>query len=226
MIIRALWFLVAISFFQSSQLLSQEITVGSYNIRYFGSREHSRSSEEIQKLASRINSFNCDVLCCQEINTSGDGNQNGTRDWNELLDALGSNYRGWWGTTGSGQSLAFIWRKDRVKLSDLGEVRTLHRKGSQGEKKSFPRIPLHAYVKSLDGEMDFHLINVHLYWGSNSARFREAKQLNRWVKNLQESNDDNQVVITGDFNTKPLGENESGNSKTVENLLKLSLIHI
>ena len=126
MFLRVLCFSVAISFFQSTHVFSQELTIGSYNIRYFGSTGHKRFTEEIEQLADRISDFKCDILCCQEINKDGDANQNSIRDWEELLNALGDKYKGWWGTTGGGQRLAFIWRKDRVKLSDLGEATCAH----------------------------------------------------------------------------------------------------
>lgn len=207
----------------STTSVAQEVTVGSFNIRFFGSSDDfARSKEEIKALATYIKDMNCDVVCCQEIDHSGDANENGKRDLRELMDSLGDKFSSWYGQTGGGQGLLFIWRNDRVELKDRGELNGIHREKPPGSnKKSFPRIPLSAYVRPKNGGPDFRLITVHLYWGNNKARFHEAKQLNSWVKAyLAEHGSDKDVLLIGDCNTKPLGQGESGQSKTIDNLEK------
>ena len=196
------------------------ITIGSFNIEWFGGANKPRTDGQISKLAAYIRSLEVDILACQEINPNGDRSGNGTSDWSDLLTELGPTFDGWYGNTGTGgQRLAFIWRTDRVDVSDLGELRGVQRQVVAGTtKRTFPRIPITAYVRSQGDGVDFRMIAVHLYWTTNAARYAEATQLNQWLQMYQQGQDDADVIVIGDCNTKPMGEGESHDSTTIDNL--------
>lgn len=198
------------------------IVVGSFNIEWFGHSNHPRTDDQIDRLADYIRSLEVDVLACQEIHPTGDRSNNDRHDWRDLLDALGEDFGAWYGNTGGSQRLALIWNKSRVTVSDIGELRGFEREPVDGTNnvKTFPRIPLTAYVESKRANgVDFRIVTVHLYWSVDQARFAEAKRLNDWVGELLAGDNDEDLVIIGDFNTKPMGAGETGTSVTIENLI-------
>jgi len=210
-----------LSFLLAVNAFAGEITVGSFNIEWFGSGNMPRTDEQIRLLASYIRALEVDILACQEINPFGDQSGNGTKDWQDLKRELGDNSEAWYGDTGRSQRLAFIWRTDRVEVTDLGELKGIQREQVSGTSaKTFPRIPLTAYVKSLDGGVDFRIITVHLYWTQDKARYAEARKLNEWMSQYLSGADDRDVVLIGDCNTKPMGQGESQDSQTIKNLEK------
>jgi len=116
---------------------ASEITIGSFKIEWFG--VHSRTDEQIRLLADYIRSLDIDILACQQISPTCDKSKNGTPDWNDLLRELGSNFAGWHGSTCRPQRLAFIWRTDRVEVTDLGELKAFKRQEIRGtEERTFP----------------------------------------------------------------------------------------
>ncbi len=100
-----------------------EIVVGSFNMEWFGTGMKPRSQEQIKTVAKYIRSLEVDVLAVQEVSKKGDKSGNGDADWNDLLTELGSKYDGKLGDTGLSQRLGFIWRNDRVDLTDFGELK-------------------------------------------------------------------------------------------------------
>jgi len=217
--------LVIIGFFTTLVLASAdttfagEITVGSLNIEWFGDAIKPRSDEQIQRLAGYIRSLEVDILVCQEINPNGDQSENAVADWIDLQQALGPGYAGCYGKTGKRQRLAFIWRTDRVEVSDLGELRVIERGLTTGtQHKTFPRIPLTAYVKSLNGGLDFRVVNVHLYATDENARHAEASRLAAWVSEYLGGACDKDIVLIGDFNAECKGTGVCHYSTTINSL--------
>jgi len=215
---RAAW-IVILCFSFAVGTFAGEITIGSFNIEWFGDGNKVRTDEQIQLLADYIRSLEVDILACQEINPKGDKSGNGVADWDDLLRELGNGFNGWCGATGIRQRLAFIWRPDHVQVTDLGELRGIEREPAPGTtKKTFPRIPITAYIKSLDGGVDFRVVAAHLYWSDDNARYSEAERLNEWLAEYLVGGYDRDVVLIGDCNTKPMGDGESHTSVTINNL--------
>jgi len=208
-----------------SALSATEITVGSLNLEWFGHGFKPRTDDEITMMANYIRSLEVDILACQEILPQGDTSNNGTSDWQDLLQELSQDFQAWYGTTGSSQRLAYIWRTDRVQVTDLGELSGIQREAvPNANSQTFPRIPLTAYVRSLDGGVDFRIITVHLFWTTNAARYAEASRLNTWCQNYLQGQNDQDVIIMGDCNTKRMGAGESGYSTTINNLVDNGVI--
>ena|GEM_PF-5021578 len=196
---------------------ASEITIGSFKIEWFG--VHSRTDEQIRLLADYIRSLDIDILACQQISPTCDKSKNGTPDWNDLLRELGSNFAGWHGSTCRPQRLAFIWRTDRVEVTDLGELKAFKRQEIRGtEERTFPRIPITAYVRSLDGGVDFRIVTVHLYSKEGIIRYAEATCLNDWIGKYLGGNYDKDVVLIGDCNTKSMGRDDRHDSTTINNI--------
>ena len=204
---------------------ANDISVGSFNIEWFGHGNKPKTDEQIRQLSAYIKSLEVDILACQEINPSGDTSDNDVPDWEDLGRELGAEYQLWHGDTGRSQKLAFIWRTDRVEVTDLGELRGISREEVEGTNgKTFPRIPVTAFVRSRDGDLDFRIVTVHLYWSDDLARYAEAKQLNTWMRDFLAGDDDEDLVLIGDFNTKPMGSGESQDSQVIENLERESML--
>jgi len=197
------------------------LVVGSFNLEWLGHGNKIRSQSDINTLAKYIKALEVDVFCFQEINPDGDVTGNGEADWDDLLKALGTGYEAKVGRTGGSQRLAILWKTDRVTLSDFGELQVIIREEVEGtDKKTFPRIPFTAYVKSNTGGVDFRLITVHLYFGDNKARYAEATELKDWLAGYLTATVDKDVLLIGDFKTKSMdGEDfDPSESQTIANL--------
>ncbi len=217
------------AFFPNSALSQEQtITVGSFNLEWLGHSFKSRDQKDLSILARYIRSLEVDVLCLQEVSPTGDVTGNGQADWQELLALLNTPddlFEAKVGTKGGSQKLAFLWRKDRVELTDFGELKGVTRESVSGtSKKTFPRIPFTAFVKAKNGGVDFRLITVHLYFSVNKVRYAEAEKLKDWLVAYLATTADKDVLIIGDFNTKSLdGEDfDPADSETVTNLESLS----
>jgi len=204
-----------------------EIVVGSLNMEWFGHGYKPRTGAQIATMADYIRSLEIDVLAVQEVSQTGDKSQNGVADWTDLLADLGPGYQGWLGKTGGSQRVGFIWRTERVELTDLGELNGIQREAVPScDKETFPRIPVTAFVKSKGGGVDLRLIAVHLFATSDKARYAEGKKLNAWVKTYLQGNSDKDLIVIGDFNSKSLGaqgdddNDNDGDSETIKNLEK------
>jgi endonuclease/exonuclease/phosphatase family metal-dependent hydrolase len=197
------------------------LVVGSFNLEWLGHGNKIRSQSDITALAKYIAALEVDVFCFQEINPDGDVTGNGEADWDDLLKALGADFAARIGRTGGSQRLAILWKTDRVTLSDFGELEVIVREEVEGtDKKTFPRIPFTAYVKSNKGGVDFRLITAHLYFGDNKARYAEARELRDWLAGYLTAPVDKDVLLIGDFSTKSMDgkDFDASESQTIVNL--------
>ena len=203
----------------------EHVSVGSLNLEWFGHGNNPRTDAEIEAVAGYIKALEIDFLCLQEIHPTGDRSGDGEADWQQLLDHLGSDYGSWYGTSGGSQRLAFIWNETDVTVSDLGELRGITRETPpDGNARSFPRLPLTAYVRSNYGGVDFRVFTVHLYWSDDDARAHEGSQLGDWLEDYLATGDDEDVILIGDCNIKNIGlsgdEEEDQESEFIDNLLE------
>jgi len=197
------------------------IVVGSFNLEWLGHGNKVRNQSDIYTLAKYIKALEVDIFCFQEINPNGDVTGNGEADWDDLLNALGTGYEAKVGRTGDSQHLAILWKTDRVTLSDFGELQVIIREDVEGtDRKTFPRIPFAAYVKSNTGGVDFRIITVHLYFGDNKARYAEATELKDWLSGYLTDRVDKDVLLIGTFNTKSMDgkDFDPSESQTITNL--------
>ncbi len=108
----------------------------------------------------------------------------------------------------SRQHLAFLYRPDRLRLTD---VRTRGEIDPTVETHGTPSCPgrlrpaLTAYVTSLRGKLDFHLADVHLDSGKEARdhddRVAAWARLATLSEHMQSSKADDDIIVLGDFNT-------------------------
>lgn len=196
------WLIIIIVFlyliFLPAGLYAQQefVTVGSFNLEWLGHANKIRSQDHIIRLARYIRALEVDVLCCQEISTTGDATGNSVPDWQDLLDNLGEGYQSYVGSTGGSQKLAIIWDTSTVEISDPGEVVGIQRTDvPNSTHRTFPRIPFTAYVKAKGGGIDFRLITIHLYFSDNRARYQEAEELKDWLSDYLTGSNDKDVLL-------------------------------
>jgi len=190
---------------------SKDLSVFSFNVEWLGHGNKKRNHENIANLGKYIKSLNFSIICLQEVSPFGTVDGDSKADYREVLDILGSDYRGWHSHQGRSQRLVFIWNTKEVEVSDLGVLEGFKRETlSDGSGKTFPRIPFTCFVKSKKTGTDFRLITVHMTWGNDKARYKEALRLAEWYEDYKGESFDKDVIIIGDFNSKKYGW---GNSK-------------
>ncbi|MBC7792652.1 MAG: endonuclease/exonuclease/phosphatase family protein [Clostridia bacterium] len=113
----------------------------------------------------------------------------------------------------SRQHIAFLARADRVRLSGVrtrGEIDPTFLSNGTPSCPGRLRPGLSAYVKSLRGKADFHLVGVHLDSGKNRRDYDDRNAaldvLGPLRKTLREIAADDDVLVMGDFNTMGCSE--------------------
>ena len=165
---------------------SKTATIGTFNIEWLGMKK--RSEQDYKNIAKVIKDTGAQVLGIQEI-----AQLDGLRRVMKHLP----NYGYILGKSGQ-QMVGVIFDKDRVKydknsIDQLTDV-TLRKKGL--------RPPLKVYMKV--DEFDFTFVVMHLKASfderSMGIREKQAKEVNKWLKNQLQTEDDKDVIIVGDYN--------------------------
>jgi endonuclease/exonuclease/phosphatase family metal-dependent hydrolase len=164
------------------------VEVGWWNIRDFSTS--SRNDNEIDQIASIIDT---DLMAIGELNE--------TRALESLTNAMGSNWA--WAATGkkvgksawSAEYYGFIWNEEHLTLLDSIHIfRDLD--------NDFDRDPAWATFKTVDGNLDFTVIAVHVTWGDRvgprKAEVMAMKKVYLYVQKATSS--DNDIIVVGDFN--------------------------
>lgn len=107
----------------------------------------------------------------------------------------------------STQHLLFLYRTDRVALTESGSHGEIDPTGTPDGAPTCPgrlRPALGAYVKSLQGGVDFHLVNAHLDSGRKTSDFENRQQAwtlidSVFTRRLSGTMDDD-LIWGGDFN--------------------------
>lgn len=185
------------------------IRVGTWNIENFGKRRTPRSDEDVAAMAAFVKELGVDVLALQEIN--------GTAPLHRLLKALGPDYDFVLGTTGTfktGQiGVGFLWNTKRVKLLQAEELLDLPSKTPGGD-WIFHRKPVIGTFRTVATGFDFRAVAVHLKAGRLNTGERWQRNVNkrnaevtelatRLEALLTKSNEDQDLLILGDFNHDP-----------------------
>ena len=208
------------------------LLVASWNIANLGA--HKRWDSALQIIAHILKRF--DLIAVQEVN---DNFRNLTR----VLDYAGRDFDFvMTDTAGNNERLAFVFRRSKVVPTSLeGElalrprsypkrtVRVRYRRGNRELVDVFPRFQFtpfdrNPYIASFQaGQVDFTLVNVHLYFGKfqNSRSRAERKKyarrvleifaLSRWSDSqLKKPTVYNRnIVLLGDMNVPAMDKSES-----------------
>ncbi len=168
---------------------SPNITIASFNIRKFS--DNSRTDEELKQIAEVLSEF--DLIAVQEV--LGDPIiLNRTMKMLPGYDFIVSEEVG----NTQKERYAFIFN-DKIEV--VSEGKTYYDKFD-----NFLREPYYATFKS--GEFDFKIITVHILYGDRASdRTGEMKQIASVYKYYQEKDSENDLILTGDFNTQPTQDN-------------------
>jgi endonuclease/exonuclease/phosphatase family metal-dependent hydrolase len=179
------------------------VDIISWNLRWFNHREPKR----VENISTILSFLNADLFIFQEVEKGS------LEKVKENLAIAGAGlYETFYGTTGGGQRIAFMWDTDWIRAKD--DIKELFSKGEilTGDNKDvFPRLPLwgHFLSKSLDTNKNgftFQLVGLHLksqMGDGSSQRKIAAEKLAYWL--TKDSNDtDADSILIGDFNKSPI----------------------
>jgi endonuclease/exonuclease/phosphatase family metal-dependent hydrolase len=180
------------------------LRIGAWNLEHFGSRnDPPRTDADVQAIADYIRDLGLQVLAVCEIN--------GEKPLKELVKRIGPDWKFVLGTSGNvgheGQvAPGVLWDDSRVDMLGAGELSELSERGSLG--LVFHRAPVVAAFRDRAGGPDFRVVSVHLKAGRTPEDFdrrtAEGKSLRTYLEKLvSEENQDDDIVILGDFNHDP-----------------------
>jgi len=168
---------------------SPNITIASFNIRKFS--DNSRTDEELAQIAEVLSEF--DLIAVQEV--LGDPIiLNRTVEMLPGYDFIVSEQVG----NIQKERYAFIFNE---KIEVVSKGKTYYDKFD-----NFIREPYYASFRS--GGFDFKIMTVHILYGDRASdRTGEMKQIASVYEYYQEKDSENDLILTGDFNTQPTQDN-------------------
>jgi hypothetical protein len=180
------------------------LRLGAWNFEHFGSRnDPPRTDEDVQAIADHIRDLDVQVLAVSEIN--------GEKPLGELVKRIGPEWKFVLGTTGRlGQegrvAPGVLWDDSRVEMVGAGEFSELSSQSSAG--LIFHRAPVAGAFRDRAGGPDFRVLSVHFKAGRTPEDFdrrgAEAKALRNYLEKLvSDENQDDDIVVLGDFNHDP-----------------------
>lgn len=212
MIRRYFLFSILLLFGCQPPVIDEQITVCSFNIKFVGHYKN-KDNEALARLVGKY-----DMVIVQELVAPPDDGRycDGTSyvedpeadAFFDAMSAQGFDYSLSCEDTGSGQDIhnrgsstewsVVFYKPGKLEVADdlphgfLAEDRSAH--------PVYPRVP-HAHgFRTVDGKMDFVVINVHLSPGENKGGQRRAELLNiaQWIDHHDERERD--FYIVGDMN--------------------------
>lgn len=199
---------------------ADSVRVATWNVTWFpdgkpGNKPDEHGGTDLRWLACSLAWLDVDLVAMQEVKLTERGksamaelSQELERltkaSWSWHVDACADPYR---------QHLALLHRGDRLRLEHVethGEIDpTTNPHGATPQCPGHLRPALAAYVRSLRGGLDFHVVNLHLDSGRGAKDFehrREAwKRLGEVVSRRQALRADADVVALGDVNAMGCG---------------------
>lgn len=187
-----------------------KLIVATWNLTNLGLQE--RTNNDYQMMAEIISWF--DLIAVQEIASNLSGLQklmSFLPDYSTVVSDPG----------GNNERLGFIHNADKVKLLEMiGEVavppadhRHIRMQTVSGLFRGFDRNPYIASFRC--GNLDFTMVSVHLYFGSNAwynkdRRTLETYAVARWgdLRRNSDSSYSKNIIILGDFNLEKKDEND------------------
>jgi endonuclease/exonuclease/phosphatase family metal-dependent hydrolase len=144
------------------------------------------------QIGSLLRAFDLDLVALQEV------------DGPAAVEMLGFEAPWTWvtGESGWSQNIAFLWRADRVSVT---EVREVHLAANEWPSKD----PLVGEVTAVGGTLAFTFVGVHFNPFSDSAdaelRYEQARDLRAWLDqelapDVHRAPFNDHVVVAGDFN--------------------------
>jgi endonuclease/exonuclease/phosphatase family metal-dependent hydrolase len=204
------------------------VRVAAWNVRWFpdghpGKAQKAGEGTNIAWLACAIAWLDADVVVLEEVKRV----PHAIAAADNLLAELGALTGATWHfivddcAEPARQHIAMVYRTDRVRSSGIATRGELDPTTQPGGTPSCPgrlRPGLSAYIKSLRGGADFHLVGVHFDSGKEERDYDDRQAAYAAVgplkKTLATTAPDEDIVILGDFNT--MGCSSRGISATAE----------
>ena len=186
------------------------LLVATWNLTNLGLQE--RTEKDYKLMAEILSWF--DLIAVQEIATNLDG-------FRQLISLLPGYSTVVSDPGGNDERLGFIYNKNKVNLLEMiGEVavppsdhRYIRMKTVSGTFTGFDRNPYIASFRS--GNMEFVIVSVHLYYGSNAwyhkdRRTLETYSIARWgdLRRKSDASYSKNIIILGDFNLEKKDPND------------------
>lgn len=208
---------------------SSTITVATYNIQNLGRNK----DYQVPNAVKIIKQF--DLVAIQEVMNYGQG-ERGKIAIQAIVDSLGTTWAFIISDEPNGTELAaeasdnppsfefyaFIWRIDKIEL--INNSAFLWDEGSNilsdltDQERQFDREPFIASFKSVEGDLDFTIINFHAAAPRKSWRDDEIERLKVVYEAIQNRNiDQNDVFLCGDFNT-PVNKDEWDELESIDSM--------
>lgn len=182
---------------------TNRLLIATWNIANLGIQQ--RRGEDYKLIAEMLTWF--DLIAIQEVNDNLEGLRGIQQDLPKTMKLLFSD------EAGNNERLAFVYDSRKVSLREkVGEIsippsdaRNIKLDGITQKFDGFDRNP---YIASFEaGSFQFLLVNVHLYYGSESAidvnrRRLETFAVARWSDNRRKSRNCycKDIIALGDFN--------------------------
>ena len=179
------------------------LRIVTWNIKWFP------EETDLEWLACTLEWLNADIIAVQEMLKT----ESAENAWDSIADIL-------WGETGNDwklilqncgpddkQHVGFIWNSSRVSLSNIQDRWEMNGAAKKGDDPCVGslRPGKAAYVKSIEGGVDFHIVSVHLDSGPNKKDYNNREKIFPRIAALysvlQKFEEDEDVIIAGDFNT-------------------------
>lgn len=192
------------------------LLLATWNLAAFG--EHDRALSHLGLMAEIVAPF--DVVAVQEVGED-------LTHLEVLLGKLGGNWRALYtGVEGDGERLGFLYNAARVRPEGLAtelRVQTTSRRrlavgGVEEEFEELHRDPFLVHFVAGQIDLDFTLMNVHLYRTSSGLRRLEAISLARWAKGRVDAEHPpcGDLVVLGDFNLSRLYPGDATHKQLAE----------
>lgn len=179
----------------------ETLLLATWNLREFGRPRPKfgpRLPESLYYIAEIISHF--DLIAVQEVDRDLGPLEDVVRLMGPQWDYIATNVTA--GTSGSGERMAFVFDKGKVRFENLvGELVLPKAKLLEGGRQ-FARTPF--FVKLQVGWLNFNLCTVHIYYGSESGkklerRVEEIQKVGKFVSDGIKKEPGN-FILLGDFN--------------------------
>ena len=201
---------------------SPHLRLATWNIRWFplGQPEDQRGNQsqptDLEWLACVMQWMQMDILSIQESLATPKADRAWKKITTLLTEHTGESWKWYLQPCGrpDGHHIGLLWNTSKVTLSNLKSLWQLNAKATSGKEPCAKglRPGQYAWVQSQEPQgVDFHLIAVHLKSGPTvfavEQRHKALNQIDHVVKPLLQQDQD--VVILGDFNTMGAGDRRS-----------------
>ena len=191
---------------------SAQVRAATWNIRWFPKgcpdpTECPDRQTDVHEVARTISDLRLDLVALQEILTD----EPSQPSMDLLIGTLDSLTGGSWRSDlqdcgpPEAQRVGFLWNASRLELTGMTDIGQLNGEWeTTGEACAANLRPgRYAYVRSLDGGVDFHAYTVHFDSGRRDKDYQNRRDASRRISALLQPmhSDDSDVVLLGDFNT-------------------------